>query len=167
VCRLVRDDPLPKEPRSSASHRTGGRGCFGTHHPRLPSRAVFADFDADVADRPHVRYAGSYRNPADLAAIYGEVHFSWAIDYYESGENSAWLLSNPVAISGVETGRRLSERGAGVVCDEIELLACLQNLDSAHYRDLATRVDGLPRGDLVFTGADSRDLVRAMSRAIP
>jgi succinoglycan biosynthesis protein ExoL len=143
VCRLVRDDPLPKEPRSSEFHRTGGRGCFGTHHPRLPSRAVFADFDADVADRPHVRYAGSYRNPADLAAIYGEVHFSWAIDYYESGENSAWLLSNPVAISGVETGRRLSERGAGVVCDE--RLSC-----SRASRILIVRITGIsPR---VLTG---------------
>jgi succinoglycan biosynthesis protein ExoL len=143
VCRLVRDDPLPKEPRSSEFHRTGGRGCFGSHHPRLPSRAVFADFDADVADRPHVRYAGSYRNPADLAAIHGEVHFSWAIDYYESGENSAGLLPNriyegccygavPVTISGVETGRRLSERGAGVVCDEWLSVTCSRSsrLDS-------------------------------------
>jgi succinoglycan biosynthesis protein ExoL len=104
---------------------------------------VFADFDADVADRPHVRYAGSYRNPADLAAIHGEVHFSWAIDYYESGENSAGLLPNriyegccygavPVTISGVETGRRLSERGAGVVCDEWLSVTCSRSsrLDS-------------------------------------
>jgi succinoglycan biosynthesis protein ExoL len=146
-----------------------------------PSRAVFADFDADVANLPHVRYAGPYRNPEDLSAIYEEVHFSWAIDYYESSENSAWLLPNriyegccygavPVAISGVETGRWLSDRGVGVVCDEpVErhLLAFLENLDNAQYGDLATRVDGLPRADLVFTGADSRDLVRAMSRAIP
>jgi succinoglycan biosynthesis protein ExoL len=145
-----------------------------------PSCAVFDDFDADVTNLPHVRYAGPYRNPDDLSAIYGEVHFSWAIDYYESGENSAWLLPNriyegccygavPVAISGVETGRWLSDRGAGVVCDEpIErhLLAFFQNLDNAQYRDLATRVDGLPRGDLVFTAADSRDLVQQMSPGI-
>jgi succinoglycan biosynthesis protein ExoL len=145
-----------------------------------PSRAVFADFDAEVAHRPYVRYAGPYRNPADLATIYGDVHFNWAIDYYESGENSAWLLPNriyegccygavPIAVKGVETGRWLSNRGAGVVCNEpVEryLLAFLQSLDQAKYQDLAARIDCLPRSDLAFTMADCGDLVRAMSRAI-
>jgi succinoglycan biosynthesis protein ExoL len=145
-----------------------------------PSRAVFADFDAEIAHLPYVRYAGPYRNPADLATIYGEVHFSWAIDYYESGENSAWLLPNriyegccygavPLAVKGVETGRWLSNRGAGVVCNEpVEryLLAFLKSLDQAKYRDLAARIDRLPRSDLAFTMADCGDLVRAMSRAI-
>jgi succinoglycan biosynthesis protein ExoL len=146
-----------------------------------PSRAVFTDFGADVAKHPYIRYAGPYRNPADLAAIYGEVHFSWAIDYYESGENSAWLLPNriyegccygavPIAVEGVETGKWLSDRGAGVVCSEPverQLLAFIQNLEQAKYRDLAARIDCLQRSDLVFTTADCSDLVRAMSRAIP
>jgi succinoglycan biosynthesis protein ExoL len=146
-----------------------------------PSRAVFADFDAEVADRPHVRYAGPYRNPDDLAGIYGEVHFTWAIDYYESGANSAWLLPNriyegcrygavPLAIEAVETGRWLARRGVGVVCREpIEphLLAFVRNLTPAQYSDVAARVDALPRGDLVFKLADCRDLVHAMSRALP
>jgi succinoglycan biosynthesis protein ExoL len=146
-----------------------------------PSRSVFADFDAEVADRTHVRYAGPYRNPDDLAGIYGGIHFTWAIDYYESGENSAWLLPNriyegcrygavPLAVEAVETGRWLARRGVGVVCKEpIEhhLLAFVQNLRSAQYSDLATRVDALPSSDLVFTLADCRDLVDAMSRALP
>jgi succinoglycan biosynthesis protein ExoL len=146
-----------------------------------PSGAVFADFAAEIANLPHLRYAGPYRNPDDLPVIYGEVHFSWAIDYYEGGENSAWLLPNriyegccygavPLAVEGVETGRWLSDRGAGVVCNEpIEdhLLAFVRNLEQAKYRDLAAQVDYLRRGDLVFTAADCSDLVRAMSRAIP
>jgi hypothetical protein len=146
-----------------------------------PSRAVFADFDAEVADRPHVRYAGPYRNPDDLAGIYGEVHFTWAIDYYESGENSALLLPNriyegcrygavPLAVEAVETGRWLARRGAGVVCEEpveCQLLAFVQNLRPAQYSDLAARVDALPRSDLAFSPADCRDLVHAMSRALP
>jgi succinoglycan biosynthesis protein ExoL len=146
-----------------------------------PSHAVFADFDAEVANRPYVRYAGPYRNPADLAAIYEEVHFSWAIDYYEIGQNSAWLLPNriyegccfgavPIAVEGVETGRWLSDRGAGVVCNEpVErhLLTFIQNLEQAKYGDLAARIDCLQRSDLIFTMADCGDLVRAMSQAVP
>jgi hypothetical protein len=146
-----------------------------------PSRAVFADFAADVANLPHVRYLGPYRNPDDLAGIYGEVHFTWAIDYYESGENSAWLLPNriyegcrygavPLAVEGVETGKWLAGRGAGLVCKEpVErhLLAFVQNLRPSQFRDLAARVDALPHSDLVFTLADCRDLVDAMSRALP
>jgi succinoglycan biosynthesis protein ExoL len=145
-----------------------------------PSRAVFADFDADVADLPHVRYAGPYLNPDDLSAIYGEVHFNWAIDYYERGENSAWLLPNriyegccygavPLAVEGVETARWLSDRGAGVVCSEpVEhhILAFVQSLEQAKYRDLAAQVDCLRHSDLVFTAADCGDLVRAMSQHI-
>jgi succinoglycan biosynthesis protein ExoL len=146
-----------------------------------PSRAVFADFDADVAKLPNVRYAGPYLNPDDLSAIYGDVHFSWAIDYYERGENSAWLLPNriyegccygavPLAVEGVETARWLSDRGAGVVCSEpVEqhLLTFIRTLEQTKYRDLAAQVDCLQHRDLVFTAADCGDLVRAMSRDIP
>jgi succinoglycan biosynthesis protein ExoL len=145
-----------------------------------PSRAVFVDFEADVANRPHVQYAGPYRNPDELSAIYGEVHFSWAIDYYERGKNSAWLLPNriyegccygavPLAVDGVETSRWLTDRGVGVVCDEpIEhyLLAFAKSLTQARYLDLAAQVDRLQRSDLVFTTADCGDLVRALSQGV-
>jgi len=81
-----------------------------------PSGATFPDFEAAIANRPHIRYAGPYRNPDDLPDIYGDVHFNWAVDYYESGQNSSWLLPNriyegsfhgtiPIALKGVETGR--------------------------------------------------------------
>jgi succinoglycan biosynthesis protein ExoL len=146
-----------------------------------PTRVVFADFETEVANRQYIRYAGPYRNPADLAAIYGEVHFSWAIDYYERGENSAWQLPNriyegcchgavPLAVEGVETGRWLSDRGVGVVCNEpVErhLLEFFRKLDQAKYRNLADRIDCLPRGDLISSSAECGHLVRAMSRAIP
>jgi succinoglycan biosynthesis protein ExoL len=145
-----------------------------------PSRAVFVDFEADVANRPHVQYAGPYRNPDELSAIYGEVHFGWAIDYYERGKNSAWLLPNriyegccygavPLAVDGVETSRWLTDRGVGVVCDEPidhHLLAFAKTLKQAQYLDLAARVDRLQRSDLVFTTADCGDLVRAMSQSV-
>src|SRR5262249_5337404 len=93
-----------------------------------PTKVVFDDFDELIARSPHVHFAGPYHSPADLPAIYGDVHFSWAIDYYEVGQNSTWLLPNriyegglygtvPIALAGIETGRWLAKRGAGVIFD--------------------------------------------------
>lgn len=111
---------------ASFTRRAGGR--FEVVMRGRPAYREFADFDGFVAAEPHLRFAGPYRNPDDLAAIYGEVHFSWAIDFFEEGLNSAWLLPNrlyegcrygavPIAMKGTETGRFLAERGLGVLLD--------------------------------------------------
>ena len=42
------------------------------------------------------QFGGPYRNPEDLPELYGDVHFCWTLDYYEEGQNSAWLLPNRV-----------------------------------------------------------------------
>jgi succinoglycan biosynthesis protein ExoL len=142
-----------------------------------PSDASFPDFDHVVGNIPHVRFAGPYRSPADLPNIYGDVHFNWAIDYYESGQNSAWLLPNriyegglygavPIALARVETGRWLTERNAGVVLDEPleqQLLAFFRQLGPVKFSALARRVDALPRGDLLATRSDCRALVEALA----
>ena len=94
-----------------------------------PAYSEFDDFDGFVAAEPHVRFAGPYRNPEDLAAIYGEVHFSWAIDFFEEGLNSSWLLPNrlyegcrfgavPIAMRQTETGRFLADRHLGLLLDD-------------------------------------------------
>ena len=61
-----------------------------------PSASVFPDFEAAIAKYPRLHFGGPYRNPEDLPALYGDVHFSWTLDYYEEGQNSAWLLPNRV-----------------------------------------------------------------------
>ena len=140
------------------------------------SGATLPDFDAAIADLPYVRFAGPYRNPADLPSIYGDVHFSWAIDYYESGHNSAWLLPNRVyegslygavsiGLAGVETGRWLARRNAGVVLDEPleqRLVDFFRRLDRNSYAILAHEVEALPRTDLVSDQSDCRELVEAL-----
>ena len=89
-----------------------------------PAYSEFADFDGFVAAEPYIRFEGAYRNPEDLAGIYGEVHFSWAIDFFEEGLNSSWLLPNrlyegcrhgavPIAMRQTETGRFLAGRHLG------------------------------------------------------
>ncbi|SDR54583.1 succinoglycan biosynthesis protein ExoL [Rhizobiales bacterium GAS191] len=141
-----------------------------------PSGAVFPDFDAAIANSPHIRFGGIYRNPDDLPAIYGDVHLSWAIDYYEAGENSTWLLPNriyegsvygavPIALAGVETGSWLAKRGAGVVLDEPleqQLAGFLGSLDAASYSRLTDQMEALPRSDLVDDRSDCRELVAAI-----
>jgi hypothetical protein len=144
-----------------------------------PSDAVFTDFAAAIAYCPHVRYGGPYRSPADLPAIYGDVHFNWAIDYFEQGQNSRWLLPNrmyegslfgtvPIALAAVETGQWLARHGVGVLLGdavETQLADFFRRLDAAAYRRLANGMSGLPRADLVNGRADCRDLVNALCAA--
>jgi succinoglycan biosynthesis protein ExoL len=89
------------------------------------TEAVGQDFHRIVDETPALTYHGAYRYQEDLAEIYRQVHFSWAIDFFESGLNSTWLLPNrlyegawcgavPVAMANVETGKWLAERGLGV-----------------------------------------------------
>jgi succinoglycan biosynthesis protein ExoL len=141
-----------------------------------PSTAVFGDFDQAIAGRAHVSYLGPYCNPTDLGEIYGDVHFVWAVDYYESGQNSAWLLPNrvyegtfygavPIGLAGIETGSWLREHAVGVVTNEplqARLIDFFRNLDEAGYANLAKAVAVLPRGSLVADREDCRALVEAL-----
>ena len=171
-CRKSLADP---ELRSPARQAVQWRSSSEGGHPP----ATFPDFDAAIANLPHVRFAGPYRNPIDLPSIYGDVHFSWAIDYYESGQNSTWLLPNriyegslygtvPLALAGVETGHWLAQRGAGVVLDEPierQLIDFFRHLDQDGYLQLASKVQSLPRTDLVSNRADCRELVEGLCAA--
>jgi hypothetical protein len=162
---------------SSLAHAAGG--AVEVVIRGRPSGATFPDFEAAMANRTHIRYAGPYRNPDDLPGIYGDVHFTWAIDYHESGQNSAWLLPNriyegslhgavPIALQGVETGRWLTERDAGVVLDEPlerQLSDFFRRLDRDSYAKLAGRMEALPRTDLVSNRSDCRELVEALCAA--
>jgi len=90
-----------------------------------PKRDVIPDFDRVVMTTPGLSYHGEYDRHTELAAIYSDVHFTWAIDFFEAGCNSEWLLPNrlyegtlygavPLAESSVQTGRWLEERQCGV-----------------------------------------------------
>jgi len=61
-----------------------------------PALTEFDDFHGSIAANPYLSYEGPYQNPRDLPKIYSGVHFTWAIDYVEEGQNSSWLLPNRV-----------------------------------------------------------------------
>lgn len=142
---------------SAFTRRMGGR--FEVVMRGRPARSAFRDFDARVAAEPHIRFEGPYRNPEDLAAIYGAVHFTWAIDFYEEGLNSSWLLPNrlyegclhgtvPIAMRDTETGRFLAERGLGLRlgAPTVEALDDLVGgMDGETYAGLRAAVGAEPR----------------------
>ena len=57
----------------------------------IPPQALVAEI---AARHPNIVFAGPYANPADLPAIYGQVHITWAADFLDPQSNSAWCLPN-------------------------------------------------------------------------
>ena len=145
-----------------------------------PAQSEFADFEADVAAEPHLSFEGLYRNPEDLAAIYGGVHFTWAIDFFEAGQNSDWLLPNrlyegcrhgvvPIAMAGTETARFLAERGIGLILpaptpEALEML--LSPIDAAAYAAERDKVAAVPQGIWIADETDCSVLVGRLEELV-
>ncbi|MFO1146989.1 MAG: glycosyl transferase family 1 [Alsobacter sp.] len=133
----------------------------------------FDDFAGTVERHPHLEYKGPYRNPDDLPLIYGDIDFSWAIDFFEEGQNSSWLLPNrlyegclygavPIALESVETGRWLAARGIGLVLPSVEpadIAGVLGHLDPSRRAELAAAVRRLPATTWSASASECRDIV--------
>ncbi len=149
-------------------------------HPHLihvtirgrPSRVEFENFDAQIDRTPGVAFGGLY-DPSELETLYGDVHFNWAIDYFEEGANSSWLLPNriyeggaynavPIALDQTETARWLKALGIGAVLGSTDraLEAFLLQLTPTRYEELKQASRAAPRS--AFT-ADDRDSVRLLN----
>lgn len=138
-----------------------------------PARGELPDFDDVVADQPYVSFHGAYRNPEELAAIYGDVHFSWAIDFFEEGQNSQWLLPNriyegcrygvvPIAMRGTESGNFVERLGCGLLLPEpsvAALSAMFSTLDSGRYSAEKQRVTSIDPTTWICGIDDCRALV--------
>lgn len=138
-----------------------------------PALTEFDDFHGFVATQPHMSYEGTYRNPDDLAPIYSGVHLSWAIDYFEAGQNSKWLLPNrvyegclhgavPVALEGTETATFLGANGIGIVLPDTApetLVEALGSLGAEALRGLAQAVAARPASSFAADIHDARILV--------
>jgi glycosyltransferase involved in cell wall biosynthesis len=141
-----------------------------------PSPAVFPEFLEQVAAVSHMDYLGPYRSE-DLPRLYGSCHFAWAIDYFEEGMNSRWLLPNrlyeaaafgvvPIALASVETGRWLVAREAGLVLDDaLSGLEVLQELDRSGFTAMRSAVAAIPREDLIAKRGDCDAIVLACEAA--
>lgn len=146
-----------------------------------PAYNELSDFGAIVKAAPHVEFHGAYSNPEDLAAIYDDVQFTWAIDFFEEGLNSSWLLPNrlyegglhgavPIALSSTETGRFVGERGIGLTlnrADPDELMTLFDTMDARRYGALFTRLASVDRSQWVTGPADCRALVARLAALGP
>ncbi len=146
-----------------------------------PAYSEFEDFDAFVANEPYLSFRGPYKNPEDLADIYGEAHFSWAIDFFEEGQNSSWLLPNrlyegclygsvPITVDGTETNRFLTSRGLGLTLREpsaVALQAMFEGLTAEHYGARSSAVSSTDRRTWMTDRADCRALVETLSNLGP
>ena len=142
-----------------------------------PAVAVFENFETLVAQSPHFSFLGPYRNPEDLSDLYGRVHFSWTVDYFEPGTNVRWPLPNrlyesglygavPIALRDVETGEWLAQRKLGVLLTEpVEenLLEFFRSLTADAYIEHAAAIARAPRSTWVHDVADCRRLVELMT----
>ncbi|MDR3536957.1 MAG: glycosyl transferase family 1 [Acetobacteraceae bacterium] len=140
--------------------------------------SVLPQFDAVVAATPGLSFGGAYNRARDLPQLYGDVHFAWAIDFYEAGSNSDWLLPNrlyeaglfgavPIACQDVATGAWLAEQGVGVLLEGDPAQAVrtfVGTLDDAHYRALQAGIAALPRIAFLYAPEDCRELVATLVR---
>jgi hypothetical protein len=137
---------------------------------------VLPQFDATVAATPGLSFGGPYDRARDLPSLYGDVHFAWAIDFYEAGSNSDWLLPNrlyeaglfgavPIACHNVATGAWLAERGVGVLLEGDpgqSIKTFVGTLDGARYAALQAGLAALPKTSFLYTKDDCRALVETL-----
>ncbi|CAK7261432.1 MULTISPECIES: glycosyl transferase family 1 [unclassified Shinella] len=142
-----------------------------------PARSEFDDFDGLVAREPFIRFEGPYRNPEDLAAIYGDVDLAWAIDFFEEGLNSAWLLPNrlyegcrhgalPIVLGGTETARLAGLRGIGIALRDARLETLVTRFsafDGDSYRALHAALAGLGPKPWIHDRADCAVFVQRLA----
>jgi hypothetical protein len=138
-----------------------------------PALTEFDDFHGFVEAQPHMRFMGPYQNPQELASIYSEVHLAWAIDFFEEGLNSQWLLPNriyegclhgavPIALAGTETAAFVERQGIGITVPDITeetLLSHLGSLTLPRIAELAGTVAAVPQNHFAFGTAECIEFV--------
>jgi succinoglycan biosynthesis protein ExoL len=142
-----------------------------------PAHSEFDDFEALVEREPYVSFHGPYRNPEDLAEIYAQVHFVWAIDFYEEGQNSSWLLPNrlyegcrhggiPIAMHGTETARYLQRKSLGFEIADgslAALSALFETMTPQRYLAAVAAMDAQDPRNFTLNRSDCEDLVKRLS----
>lgn len=143
-----------------------------------PALSEFPDFHGFVESEPHLAFRGAYRNPEDMADIYAQVHFSWAVDFFEEGQNSTWLLPNrlyegcrfgtvPIAMAGTETASFLERLDIGLVLPEPSVAAlteALSDMTTERYAALHGAVLARDPATWVCSRSDCRALVAKLER---
>ncbi len=143
---------------------------------RIAPTAV-PDFGRVLARTPGIQFGGTYDRRTELEQIYGQVHFTWAVDFYEAGANSNWLLPNrlyegglygavPIALASVETGRWLAARHAGLLLEEPpepSLERSFACMTPERYAAAQRGMAQIPSADFIHGSADFAAFVAALA----
>jgi succinoglycan biosynthesis protein ExoL len=141
-------------------------------HVEFRFRGILTTVDHDrffevIRRHENIHYDGEYVSPRDLAAIYGEVDFAWALDLEHVEHNSRWLLPCRfyeaglvgvpcLAAHGFEVGRLVERLGVGWTFDapfEDALVTFFTGLTQEEYGRKRQRLAKLPSSTFV-AGAD-------------
>lgn len=142
-----------------------------------PSAHTLSDLEHLIADTPQIRFEGPYAQ-ADLARIYGEVHFAWSLDFTDERMNSDWLLPNriyegsffntpSIAERRKAIGAWLADKGAGLLVDDPleDVVRALATLTPPQYSLLQQRTSAIDTRALAFDRDACRNLVVALGSA--
>lgn len=156
-------------------------GTVTVHIRGLPSQEDIAmeTLLAATSGRSNFQYHGPYESPGDLPQIYGQVHFTWAIDFLDAGSNSDWLLPNrlyegglfnaiSIARQGTATGDMVMREGLGIALQEpVEesLSAWLQGMNERRFHELLQSARRAPRS-LFIDETDIETLLGALASKV-
>lgn len=146
-------------------------------------RGIFTTADRDTLLRATVRldnlvYEGDYVNPRDLAAIYGDLDFAWAVDLENREHNSRWLLPCRfyeagyfgvpcLAAHGFEVGRLIDKDRLGWTFDdpyEDVIVQFFKTLTQFEYDETRQRLLSMPSSAFV-AGEDTVRLMQQIDAA--
>jgi succinoglycan biosynthesis protein ExoL len=123
--------------------------------------APYTNFDmnrflADIDRLQNVSYGGPYRNPEEIAEVYGAVDIVWSMDFNSPNSNSKWLLTNglyeagyfgkPVlGLRGTAVGQVLESWGSGWCLDQPVATAVVDFIRKLSVEQYAAKCEELAR----------------------
>ncbi len=129
-----------------------------------PTEITEVELRQMVEPYPNVTYGGPYQKATELRSIYEDVDLVWAIDLYDAGVNSDWLLPNRlyeagffgrpvIARADTAIGRFVADLQMGCVLSPPYDVACLDllgQLSGDHYAAIVHWMEELPRQRFVL-----------------
>jgi succinoglycan biosynthesis protein ExoL len=115
-------------------------------------------FRSVLARQPNMTYGGPYRPYQDLAAMYHDVDFAWALDLEHTDHNSRWLLPCRfyeagyfgvpcLAVHGFEVGSIVENHRIGFTFEpplEDEIVRFFERLGPADYDRVCAQLRAMP-----------------------
>ena len=125
----------------------------------IPSGFEPGEFERRIEAADNVTYGGPYRNPDDLAELYRSIDVTWAIDYFEEGACSEWLLPNRLYESGyfgvpmltragTATAEYVNRKGLGWALDNPvadNTIALVDQLNPQEFRQVCNQIADHPK----------------------